>query len=182
MMLYFFLNKNRGQILTFFSHNMNQTIPNSKTTPSNLGSISGSNSQANRPNNAQASNITNTNANNQLYAPSQASFMPPPIQYMDPAVYQMMYQYHMASFGYPGMNHYMPPPYGAYPFMGVQNHNLPDDQRSMQSVPYFDDTRSERRHNLTDNRAQSIAGDFHQKELLDHKSKNLGGGLNIFYA
>ena len=76
-------------------------------------------------------------------------------------------------FGYPAMNPFMSQ-FGAFPMMN-QHQNLPDDQRSMQSFHFFDDTRSEKKLNLANNRAQSTAGDF-KSELVDHKLKNVGGG------
>lgn len=170
-----------------FTSQASSTLPNSKTIPSNLGSSSGVNTQSinKQATNTIPNSMSTQNALNnmpiqqsQLNAASaaQVPFMP----YMDPyqmQMYQMYQMYQMAqmgSFGYAGMNPYMSQ-YSPFPFMGPQQ--LPDDQRSMQSYHYFDDTRSEKKLNLTTHqRAESLAGDF-KHEPTESKLKNLNGKI-----
>jgi uncharacterized protein (DUF1800 family) len=87
-------------------------------------------------------------------------------------LYQMYQMAQMAApFGYanPYMSQFSP-----FPFMGPPQ-QLPDDQQSMRSYHYFDDTRSEKKLNLTAHqRAESLAGDF-KHEPVEHKINNING-------
>ena len=173
-----------------FSSQASSNIPNSKTIPSNLASASGVNSQSTNKstNNAIPNSLSTQNALNSIPsqqsqlnpASSQVPFMP----YMDPyqmqmyQMYQMMQMAQMAGpFGYAGMNPYMSQ-FSPYPFMGPPQ-QLPDDQQSMRSYQYFDDTRSEKKMNLTTHqRAESLAGDF-KHEPVEPKLKNTNGKLDF---
>jgi hypothetical protein len=141
----------------------NTSIPNSKTTPSNLGSL------AQPSNKSLAANPAQT-PNNQASQFAPTPFMP----YIDPFVYYQMAAAAAAqsSYGY-GMNPFqnpyaMPGQYG--PIMNIgPARTIQDDEKSIQSFSHFDlDNRSEKKLN---HRAQSIAGDF-KTELMDHYSAN----------
>jgi len=123
--------------------------------------------------------INNQNGQQSQLNAAQVPFMP----YMDPyqmQMYQMYQMYQMAQmaapFGYanPYMSQFSP-----FPFMGPPQ-QLPDDQQSMRSYHYFDDTRSEKKLNLTTHqRAESLAGDF-KHEPVEHKINNINGKFYFF--
>jgi hypothetical protein len=132
-------------------------IPNSKTIPSNLNSISASQTQKNNNNNNN--NPTTTLMTNPMMMDFQQ------MQYQ----YQMMQMYQMAQMAAPygyNMNPYMSQyPYGPFGMpMPPSSGPLPDDQQSMQSFAYFDDTRSVQK--LNHRGTESLAGADLKSNLL----------------